>query len=42
MLVENGIAREITNRLRGRLYAYDEYLDVLGEGIDASPAESPS
>lgn len=42
VLVENGIVREITNRLRGRLFAYDEYLDVLGEGIDASPAESPS
>ena len=42
VLVENGIAREITNRVRGRLFAYDEYLEVLGEGIDASPAESPS
>ncbi|MDE0124076.1 MAG: Fic family protein [Bryobacterales bacterium] len=42
VLVENGIVREITNRVRGRLYAYDEYLDVLGEGIDGSPVESPS
>ena len=40
VLVENGIAREITNRVRGRLFAYDEYLDVLSEGIDASSLES--
>ena len=40
VLVENGIVREITNRMRGRLFAYDEYLDVLSEGIDASSEES--
>ena len=42
VLVENGIVREITNRKRGRLFAYDEYLDVLSEGIDGSTEESPT
>ena len=40
VLVENGIAREITNRLRGRLFAYGEYLGVLSEGVDTGPTES--
>ena len=33
-LVELGIAREITGRLRGRLYAYDGYLSILNEGTE--------
>lgn len=42
VLEENVIAREITNRVRGRLPSWGEHLEVLGEGIEASPAESPS
>ena len=33
VLVENGIAREITNRVRGRLFAYEDYLAILSEGV---------
>jgi Fic family protein len=29
-----GIAREITGRKRGRLFAYDEYLGILNEGTE--------
>jgi Fic family protein len=29
-----GIAREITGRRRGRIYAYDEYLAILSEGTE--------
>lgn len=32
LLVEYGIAREITGRRRDRLFAYSEYLSILGEG----------
>ena len=32
LLVAQGIAREITGKRRGRLYAYDRYLAILGEG----------
>jgi hypothetical protein len=31
-LSELGIAREITGRRRNRLFAYDGYLAILGEG----------
>ena len=31
-LVAQGIAREITGKRRGRLYVYDRYLAILGEG----------
>ncbi len=33
-LVELGIAREITGRSRGRLFAYDGYLSILNEGTE--------
>ena len=34
-LVELGITREITGRLRNRLYVYDSYLTILNEGTEA-------
>ena len=34
LLVELGIAREITGRRRNRLFAYDRYLDTLNEGTE--------
>ena len=34
-LVELGITREITGRLRNRLYVYDSYLAILNEGTEA-------
>ena len=34
-LVEQGIAREITGRRRDRLFVYDRYLSILGEGTEA-------
>ncbi len=34
LLVELGIAREITGRRRNRLFAYNRYLDVLSEGTE--------
>ena len=33
-LVELGIAREVTGRRRGRLFAYDGYLSILNEGTE--------
>lgn len=33
-LVDLGIARELTGRRRGRLFAYDRYLATLTEGTD--------
>ena len=33
-LVELGIARELTGRRRGRLFAYDGYLSILNEGTE--------
>ena len=33
-LVELRIAREITGRSRGRLFAYDGYLSILNEGTE--------
>ena len=35
LLVDLGIAREITGRKRNRIYAYDRYLAVLNEGTEA-------
>jgi len=35
LLVELGIARELTGRRRNRLFAYDRYLTILGEGTEA-------
>ena len=36
LLVERKIAREITGKRRGRLFAYDRYLAILGEGTEMS------
>lgn len=33
-LVELGVASEITGRQRGRLYAYDAYIEILNEGAE--------
>ena len=33
-LVELGIAREITGKRHGRLFAYGEYIDILSEGAE--------
>ena len=35
LLVSEGIAKEITGKRRGRLYAYERYLAILGEGARA-------
>lgn len=35
LLVSEGIAKEITGKRRGRLYAYERYLAILGEGAGA-------
>jgi Fic family protein len=32
LLVESGIARELTGKKRNRIFAYDRYLAILGEG----------
>jgi Fic family protein len=32
LLVESGIARELTGKRRSRIFAYDRYLVILGEG----------
>jgi Fic family protein len=34
LLVEHGIARELTGRRRNRLFAYDRYLAILNEGTE--------
>jgi hypothetical protein len=34
LLVELGIARELTGRARSRLFAYDRYLAILNEGTE--------
>ncbi len=34
LLVQQGIARELTGKRRGRLFAYDAYLSVLTEGTE--------
>ena len=36
LLIEIGIVREITGRLRNRLFAYDQYLATLNEGTEMS------
>ncbi len=38
LLVEHGIAREVTGASRNRRYVYAEYLEVLGEGVDEPAA----
>jgi Fic family protein len=34
LLVELGVARELTGRLRNRLFMYHEYITLLSEGVD--------
>ena len=34
LLVEHGIAREITGRRRGRLFAHERYIAILNEGTE--------
>jgi hypothetical protein len=34
LLVELGIARELTGKRRNRLFVYDRYLSLLGEGTE--------
>ena len=38
LLVEHGIAREVTGASRNRLYVYEEYMEALNEGVDEPPA----
>ena len=35
MLVETGIARELTGQRRNRVFVYDAYLNILNEGGEA-------
>ncbi len=35
LLVQNGVAREITGKRRGRIFVYDRYLSILNEGTEA-------
>jgi Fic family protein len=35
LLVELGIARELTGKRRNRLFAYDRYLSILNEGVES-------
>jgi len=35
VLVELGIARELTGKRRNRLFVYDRYLTILAEGTEA-------
>lgn len=35
LLVQNGIAREITGKRRGRVFVYDRYLSILNEETEA-------
>ena len=41
VLVELGIAREITGRRRGRLFVYEEFLILLNPGTESAPGEPP-
>lgn len=34
LLINHGIAREITGRRRFRLFVYDQYLSILNEGTE--------
>ena len=38
LLVELGIAREVTGKRRNRLFLYDQYLGILNEGAAPGPA----
>jgi hypothetical protein len=35
LLMEHGIAREITGKRRNRLFVYDQHLATLNEGTEA-------
>ncbi len=35
LLVDLGIARELTGKRRSRVFAYDRYLAILSEGTEA-------
>ncbi len=34
LLVQNGVAREITGKRRGRVFVYDRYLSIINEGTE--------
>ncbi len=34
LLLEHGIAREITGKSRNRLFVYDQYLAVINQGTE--------
>lgn len=34
LLVDQGIARELTGKRRNRLFVYDRYLEILNEGTE--------
>jgi hypothetical protein len=34
LLMDLGIARELTGKRRNRLFAYDQYLAILSEGTE--------
>ncbi|MFQ5738506.1 MAG: hypothetical protein ACE5JX_05800 [Acidobacteriota bacterium] len=36
LLVEQGIARELTGKRRNRLFVYDRYLSTLNEGTETA------
>ena len=38
LLVDHGIAREVTGASRNRLYVYGEYMEALSEGVDEPAA----
>ncbi len=41
-LERTGIVREMTGKRRNRIYGYEQYLDILGEGTAVSaPDEKP-
>ena len=40
LLMELGIAQEITGRKRGRVFAYGRYLAILNEGVESSEDRS--
>lgn len=37
LLIQRGIAREMTGKPRNRLFVYDQYLAILGEGTEKPP-----
>ncbi|MBW8059742.1 MAG: hypothetical protein FVQ78_05290 [Solirubrobacterales bacterium] len=41
-LEDAGILREVTGRARGKTYVYGEYMDILNEGTEATPAGARS